>query len=92
MNFDNLKEVDRFNEPPISGTMCDVMWSDPLLEELAIEMKINSDADFRQFLELDYLPNIPRGCSSIYGYASILRFLKVNFRSLFQKSHTIGAL
>ena len=72
-----LREVDRNNEPPLNGTCCDVMWSDPLLEELLAEMNIKTDADYEEFLELDYLPNILRGCSSIFGHGSIQAFLKV---------------
>ncbi|KAI6661255.1 Poly polymerase 1 [Oopsacas minuta] len=46
--------------------------------EKTAEMNIKTDADYEEFLELDYLPNIVRGCSSLYGHASIHTFLKVN--------------
>ena len=31
-----------------------------------------------QFLELDFMPNPPRGCSYLYGHAAIEPFLKAN--------------
>ena len=33
---------------------------------------------YLQFLELDYMPNPPRGCSHLFGYAAIKPFLEVN--------------
>lgn len=73
----HLRELERITEPPLNGTICDVMWSDPLLEDILDEIKVKTDADYLEFLELDYLPNVVRGCSSLYGHASIQEFLKV---------------
>ena len=42
-----------------------------------MEIKIKTEADYQEFLDLDYLPNVVRGCSSLYGHASIQEFLKV---------------
>jgi len=39
-----LQELDRFSEPPITGPLCDLLWSDPLLEDV-LGYKL-SDEDF----------------------------------------------
>lgn len=36
--------MDRFVEPPLSGSFCDLLWADPLLEEV-LGYKL-SDRDF----------------------------------------------
>ena len=29
-----LEQLDRFVEPPLTGSFCDLLWADPLLEEV----------------------------------------------------------
>ena len=29
-----LQSLDRFVEPPLTGSFCDLLWADPLLEEV----------------------------------------------------------
>ena len=40
----DLEKLDRFMEPPLTGTFCDLLWADPLLE--SILGYILSDKDF----------------------------------------------
>lgn len=72
-SIDDIKSIVRIREPPLTGAMCDLLWADPLLEEvLGYSMK---DSEYEEFLELDYLPNPPRGCSHLFGYQAIADFL-----------------
>ena len=33
-NISDLESMDRFVEPPLTGSFCDLLWADPLLEEV----------------------------------------------------------
>jgi len=63
---EDLRVIDRFQEPPSSGLMCDVLWSDPA--EGSIE---SSD-------KTDFIGNAARGCSYYYTYEAVCKFLKRN--------------
>lgn len=57
-----INNINRNNEPPISGPLCDILWSDPIDNEDGCLMPT-------------WAPNFPRGCSYFYGYAAISKFL-----------------
>ena len=61
----DLNKVDRFKEPPPSGLICDLLWSDPV---------DRSDG----FLKNDFVENDQRGCSYFYGQKSLNAFLTKN--------------
>ena len=64
-NIDDLKNISRFKEPPKSGLMCDILWSDP----------IEIDEEAKNVL---YLPNKARNCSYIFGAKATKPFLEKN--------------
>lgn len=33
-SIDDIKSIVRIREPPLTGAMCDLLWADPLLEEV----------------------------------------------------------
>ena len=33
-SLDDIKSIVRKREPPLTGAMCDLLWADPLLEEV----------------------------------------------------------
>ena len=33
--LDEINEVDRFQEIPLQGLLCDILWSDPLEDDIA---------------------------------------------------------
>lgn len=45
-SLDVIKSINRFLEPPLSGPMCDLLWADPLLEEVL--GKRMSDKDYKE--------------------------------------------
>ncbi len=43
-SIEQLQTLDRYSEPPLTGPICDLVWSDPLLEDI-LGYKL-SDKDF----------------------------------------------
>lgn len=64
--LDDIRRIDRFKEPPPSGPMCDLLWSDPLEE-------FGSEASSDHFSH-----NSVRGCSFFFSYAACCDFLQAN--------------
>ncbi|KAL4068789.1 Metallo-dependent phosphatase-like protein [Scleroderma yunnanense] len=64
--LDDLRNVDRFREPPTHGLMCDILWSDPT-DDFGSE-KTNDG----------FLHNHVRGCSYFFTYAATCKFLERN--------------
>lgn len=64
--LNDIKNIDRFKEPPAYGAMCDLLWSDPH-EDFGSER--NND---------HYVQNSVRGCSFFYTYNAIVDFLTKN--------------
>jgi serine/threonine-protein phosphatase 2B catalytic subunit len=64
--LDDIRRLDRFKEPPPFGSMCDLLWSDPL-EDYGNE-KNNEH----------FTHNTVRGCSFFYSYAACCDFLQNN--------------
>jgi len=73
--LDDIRKLDRFKEPPSSGPMCDLLWSDPL-EDFGNEK--NSE---------HFSPNSVRGCSYQYSYAASCDFLKRNSLQSIIRAH-----
>ena len=63
----DITHIHRFREPPPSGPMCDLIWSDPMDDE---EEEASPDAL--------YLHNDLRGCSYVFSYNAVCQFLKNN--------------
>ncbi|RKP02427.1 hypothetical protein CXG81DRAFT_7391, partial [Caulochytrium protostelioides] len=64
--LDDLRDVDRFREPPTNGLMCDILWADPL-------------EDFGQERTNEFfVHNGVRGCSYFFSYHATCAFLERN--------------
>ncbi|KAI9444073.1 calcineurin [Lactarius indigo] len=61
-----LHTLDRFREPPTSGLMCDILWSDPI-EDFGQEKGPEN-----------FVHNHVRGCSYFYTYKAACEFLERN--------------
>lgn len=66
-SVEDIALIDRFVEPPTMGTMCDLLWSDPMEEE---EEHVCPNAL--------YLQNEMRGCSYVFSCNAVDHFLKEN--------------
>lgn len=61
----DLNKIDRFQEPPKAGLLCDILWSDPI------------DNENGELID-DYTFNKQRGCSYVYGADALTKFLSNN--------------
>ncbi|KAI9322612.1 calcineurin A [Dichotomocladium elegans] len=61
----DIEEIDRFEETPTSGLMCDLLWADPF-----------DDFDSEKNPKFDY--NNVRGCSYFFSYKAACHFLDNN--------------
>ncbi|KAI0297352.1 serine/threonine protein phosphatase 2B [Russula brevipes] len=64
--LDDIRNLDRFREPPTSGLMCDILWSDPV-EDFGQEKGSES-----------FIHNHVRGCSYFFTYQAACSFLERN--------------
>lgn len=65
---EDINKIDRFDEPPPSGPMCDLLWSDPYED-----MGDDPDAE-----SITFAPNTTRGCSWYFGPQAVKDFLEAN--------------
>lgn len=65
--LDDIKNIDRFKEPPPYGPMCDLLWSDPFDD---YGKETTSVERFSQ--------NHVRGCSYFFSFAAVCEFLQSN--------------
>ncbi|XP_071485206.1 protein phosphatase 3 catalytic subunit alpha-like [Diadema antillarum] len=65
-SLDDIRNLDRFKEPPAFGPMCDLLWSDPLED-------FGSEKTTEHFSH-----NTVRGCSYFYSYSACCEFLQQN--------------
>jgi len=72
-SLDDIRKLNRFVEVPSEGPICDLLWSDPVLED--DEM---TDRDISEFREIDYVDNVERGIGYFFGYKAITQFLLKN--------------
>ena len=61
----DIMKINRFTEPPRSGAMCDLLWSDPC----------DKDEDAAK---TNFINNSNRGCSYVFGIKAVVPFLKKN--------------
>jgi serine/threonine-protein phosphatase 2B catalytic subunit len=64
---EEINSIHRIREPPSSGPMCDLLWSDPMEDD---QESGNDDAL--------YVHNDLRGCSYVFSYAATCQFLVAN--------------
>lgn len=63
--IEDIQAIDRFREPPSSGPMCDLLWSDPM-------------EDFTPKVKELFEYNDVRGCSYMYSFKAVCEFLERN--------------
>lgn len=65
-SVEEINAIHRFREPPSSGPMCDLLWSDPMEDD-------QEGSDDALFVHNDL-----RGCSYVFSYAATCQFLVSN--------------
>lgn len=72
-NLKAVNGVNRFQEPPKEGLLCDLIWSDPLEVPEGQENKKSKKGSGPPFI-----PNEVRGCSYFYSFEGAAKFLQKN--------------
>lgn len=69
---EDVSAIHRVREPPSSGPMCDLLWSDPHseLDDQAMSTSLSTKPLFT--------PNELRGCSYVFNFAAVQVFLQMN--------------
>mmetsp|Transcript_53619 Transcript_53619/g.149173 ORF Transcript_53619/g.149173 Transcript_53619/m.149173 type:complete len:567 (-) Transcript_53619:131-1831(-) len=78
----DLGEIDRLQEPPREGMMCDLIWSDPL----DVEDDERHDRK-KKAMSKHFVPNETRGCSYFFSSDSAAKFLKRNAMLSIVRAH-----
>ena len=76
--IDDLENIDRFQEPPDDGALCDVLWADPHRDG-------DDDANQQELFEA----NAARGCSFVFSKEATLQFLKRNNLAAIVRAHEV---
>lgn len=87
-SLDEVKQLDRFQEIPREGPMCDLLWSDPYeLDDADDDNPPLSDDedDMQQSAWFGY--NDTRQCSYVYGVEAVKQFLKDNKLTSIIRAH-----
>ncbi|CAM9874771.1 unnamed protein product, partial [Sphacelaria rigidula] len=85
-SLSDIEEIDRFAEPEMQGPLCDMLWADPMNEDDRHKL---TDDEYRQFLDTDYVANQVRGCSYMFGYNAVQKFLRENRLMYLVRAHEV---
>ncbi|CAM9781535.1 unnamed protein product [Pylaiella littoralis] len=85
-HLSDIESIDRFAEPEMDGPLCDMLWADPLNEEDSHKL---TDEEYQHFLDTDYVTNQVRGCSYMFGYHAVQRFLRDNRLMYMVRAHEV---
>lgn len=70
-----ITKIDRFNEPPVKGLFCDLLWSDPMTDE---------DANDNEFAD-----NKERECSYLFGKKPTKKLLDTHNLMSIVRAHQV---
>lgn len=85
--MEDIQDLHRFEEIGKKGSLCDILWSDPLHEP---DPKfISKPEDLAEVLEIDFMPNPARGCACFYGHAGVMQFLERNSFLTIIRAHEV---
>lgn len=74
-SLDDIRTIDRFQEPPDEGAYCDLLWADPIEDSTAIGL---TPSEMNDWWSLEYMPNTARGTSCNFYYRAALNFCNDN--------------
>ena len=84
----DVNRLERFEEPPTWGPVCDLLWSDPADEKETMGMERDELAEWQK---LDFKENAVRGCGQRFGYEATKRFLEDNQLACIIRAHEVQA-
>ena len=73
--IEEINEIDRFQEVPLSGVFCDLLWSDPMKDENAPKGT--------------FVKNVERDCSYYFGKKSLKKLLEANNLMSIVRGHQV---
>lgn len=73
--LDDIKLINRFIEPPKTGPLCDLLWSDPIEEDSAEGL---GEEEMERWYNIRYMENPTRGCGYVFGFSAVAEFLDRN--------------
>lgn len=79
-------DIDRFQEPPTIGPMCDLLWSDPFDQAHPETM---DKKRLEAWLNTDFVENSLRQTSVMYGYKGLKKFLMNNKLICLIRAHQV---
>ena len=85
--IEEIDSFDRFVEPESHVGLLDILWSDPICEDIIEEDQSNEA--FEDFLKLQWKPNPTRGCSYVFGYSAVKEFLTKNGLVCIVRAHEV---
>jgi serine/threonine-protein phosphatase 2B catalytic subunit len=74
-SIESVNAVNRFQEIPIEGLICDIVWADPMEDEEAVKK--------------DFTENSERACSYKYGLDPVKKILDDNDFTLLIRAHQV---
>jgi serine/threonine-protein phosphatase 2B catalytic subunit len=74
-SISEINKVNRFEEVPLEGLLCDILWSDPVDDEFADK--------------IDFIENADRNCGFKYGLAPTKKHLDENDLTLVIRAHQV---
>lgn len=80
----DLDRLERFEEPPLYGPTCDLLWSDPLDTAPDYQAASKKGAEDEYFLD-----NHTRGCGQLFGHQAVLDFLQDNEMVCVIRAHEV---
>ncbi|CAN0008844.1 unnamed protein product, partial [Choristocarpus tenellus] len=82
----DINAIDRFAEPDMEGPLCDILWADPMNEDETHKL---TDEEYQNFLDTDFVSNQVRGCSYMFGYHAVQKFLRDNSIVYMVRAHEV---
>eukprot|EP01098_Paradermamoeba_levis_P000093 TRINITY_DN100_c0_g1_i1.p1 TRINITY_DN100_c0_g1~~TRINITY_DN100_c0_g1_i1.p1 ORF type:complete len:536 (-),score=144.12 TRINITY_DN100_c0_g1_i1:121-1641(-) len=87
-NLEDIEIIDRFMEPPKTGPLCDLIWSDPIEEGTAEGL---TEEELDEWFDVQFVENPTRGCGYIFGYAAAIQFCEDNNLISIIRAHEVQA-
>eukprot|EP01125_Pyxidicula_operculata_P012476 TRINITY_DN4091_c0_g1_i2.p1 TRINITY_DN4091_c0_g1~~TRINITY_DN4091_c0_g1_i2.p1 ORF type:complete len:652 (+),score=165.45 TRINITY_DN4091_c0_g1_i2:55-2010(+) len=87
--LEEIQSMNRFQEPPQKGALCDILWSDPLEDDTANGLR---QEDMHEWYAVNYEENSNRGAGYIFGFTAISSFLADNDLCSLIRAHDVQRL